>query len=300
MATPYVISSDLVSAYPAKSLEIAQYIDGFKADLALVQNAQTGTTYTLAATDFTKLVTLSNASPVTVTVPLESSVAWVAGTQLRLMNLGAGLVTVVGAGGVTINGSPLTLEQYKNGTLTKTGTDTWTFDGSPGAPGIDLITTATATAAATVSVNNCFTATYDNYLVVVEFTSSSASGEWYLRLRASATDATTAYYSAFGFSSFGADSISGQGSTNGTDKISVGFSNSTLGATASINVKAPAIARRTVFEFLSNNPVSSGNTRFGGGVHSTATAYDGFTVYPASGTITTPTNGIRVYGLKNA
>jgi hypothetical protein len=49
MATPYVISSDLVSAYPAKSLEIAQYIDGFKADLALVQNAQTGTTYSFVA-----------------------------------------------------------------------------------------------------------------------------------------------------------------------------------------------------------------------------------------------------------
>jgi hypothetical protein len=63
MATPYVISSDLVSAYPAKSLEIAQYIDGFKADLALVQNAQTGTTYSFVAADFTKLVTLSNASP---------------------------------------------------------------------------------------------------------------------------------------------------------------------------------------------------------------------------------------------
>jgi hypothetical protein len=62
MATPYVISSDLVSAYPAKSLEIAQYIDGFKADLALVQNAQTGTTYSFVAADFTKLVTLSNAS----------------------------------------------------------------------------------------------------------------------------------------------------------------------------------------------------------------------------------------------
>jgi hypothetical protein len=69
MATPYVISSDLVSAYPAKSLEIAQYIDGFKADLALVQNAQTGTTYSFVAADFTKLVTLSNASPVAVTLP---------------------------------------------------------------------------------------------------------------------------------------------------------------------------------------------------------------------------------------
>jgi hypothetical protein len=127
MATPYVISSDLVSAYPAKSLEIAQYIDGFKADLALVQNAQTGTTYTFVAADFTKLVTLSNASPVAVELPLESSVAWPTGTQLRLLNQGAGTVTVAGAVGVTINGTPLTLAQYKAAVITKTGTDTWTF-----------------------------------------------------------------------------------------------------------------------------------------------------------------------------
>jgi hypothetical protein len=127
MATPYVISSDLVSAYPAKSLEIAQYIDGFKADLALVQNAQTGTTYSFVAADFTKLVTLSNASPVAVTLPLEATVPWAAGTQLRLLNQGAGTVTVAGDVGVTINGTPLTLAQYKGANLIKTGTDTWTF-----------------------------------------------------------------------------------------------------------------------------------------------------------------------------
>jgi hypothetical protein len=127
MATPYVISSDLVSAYPAKSLEIAQYIDGFKADLALVQNAQTGTTYSFVAADFTKLVTLSNASPVAVTLPLEATVPWPTGTQLRLLNQGAGTVTVAGAVGVTINGTPLTLAQYKGAALIKTGTDTWTF-----------------------------------------------------------------------------------------------------------------------------------------------------------------------------
>jgi hypothetical protein len=127
MATPYVISSDLVSAYPAKSLEIAQYIDGFKADLALVQNAQTGTTYSFLAADFTKLVTLSNASPVAVTLPLEATVPWPAGTTLRLLNQGAGLVTVAGDVGVTINGTPLTLGQYKGANLIKTGTDTWSF-----------------------------------------------------------------------------------------------------------------------------------------------------------------------------
>jgi hypothetical protein len=114
MATPYVISSDLVSAYPAKSLEIAQYIDGFKADLALVQNAQTGTTYSFVAADFTKLVTLSNASPVAVTLPdLRPRFHGPPALQLRLLNQGAGLVTVAGDVGVTINGTPLTLAQYK-------------------------------------------------------------------------------------------------------------------------------------------------------------------------------------------
>jgi len=299
MATPYVISSDLVSAYPAKSLEIAQYIDGFKADLALVQNAQTGTTYTFVAADFTKLVTASNAAASTYTVPPQSSVTWPANTLLRVTNLGAGVVTFAGGVGVTVTNTAGTLRQYESATLVRTGSDAWTVI-TAGGSGLTLVTTATATAASAVSVNNCFTATYDNYLIVVELTSSSATGEWYLRLRASATDATTAYYSAFGFSSFGADSVSGQGSSNGTDKMSAGFSNASLGATATINVKAPAIARRTVFEYLSVNLESGGNSRFGGGVHSTATAYDGFTLYPASGTITTPTNGIRVYGLKNA
>ena len=127
MATPYVISSDLVSAYPAKSLEIAQYIDGQVPLLAMTQNAQTGTTYSFVAADFTKLVTLSNASPVAVELPLEATVPWSTGTQLRLLNQGAGTVTVAGAVGVTINCTPLTLTQYKGANLIKTGTDTWTF-----------------------------------------------------------------------------------------------------------------------------------------------------------------------------
>jgi hypothetical protein len=152
MATPYVVSSDLVSAYPAKSLEIAQYIDGFKADLALVQNAQTGTTYSFVAADFTKLVTLSNASPVAVTLPDEATVAWPAGTQLRLLNQGAGTVTVAGAVGVTINGTPLTLAQYKGAALIKTGTDTWTF--APFSSGSAAATVSSTTGSPTITTVN--------------------------------------------------------------------------------------------------------------------------------------------------
>jgi hypothetical protein len=155
MGAPYALSSDLVSAWPAKSLEVAQYIDGQVPLIAMTQNAQTGTTYTFVAADFTKLVTLSNASPVAVTVPLEATVPWVTGTQLRLLNQGAGTVTVAGAVGVTINGTPLTLTQYKGATLIKTGTNTWTFvpfssgsakatvTGTTGSPTITTVGTKT-------------------------------------------------------------------------------------------------------------------------------------------------------------
>ena len=145
MGAPYALSSDLVSAWPAKSLEVAQYIDGQVPLLAMTQNAQTGTTYSFVAADFTKLVTLSNASPVAVTLPLEATVPWPTGTQLRLLNQGAGTVTVAGAVGVTINGSPLTLAQYKGANLIKTGTNTWTFipfaDGTPNLTSADVSST---------------------------------------------------------------------------------------------------------------------------------------------------------------
>jgi hypothetical protein len=94
MATPYAVSSDLVSAYPAKSLAIAQYIDGYKLDTGPVQNAQTGVSYTFALTDTTKTVTANNAAASAYTVPPQSSVVWEAYTVLRLVNLGAGVVTL--------------------------------------------------------------------------------------------------------------------------------------------------------------------------------------------------------------
>jgi hypothetical protein len=55
----------------------------------LTLNAQTGTTYTLVLTDAQKLVTLSNASSITATIPPNSSVAFTIGDQVNLMQIGA-------------------------------------------------------------------------------------------------------------------------------------------------------------------------------------------------------------------
>jgi len=96
----------------------------------LTINAQTGTTYTPVLADNGKLVTLSNASAITLTVPTNASVAYATGAQINIQAIGAGQVTVVGDTGVTVNGTGTALRtQWSAATLVKTATDTWTLIG---------------------------------------------------------------------------------------------------------------------------------------------------------------------------
>jgi hypothetical protein len=73
-------------------------------DTTIAFNAQTGTTYTLVATDKAKLVTTSNASPVTVTIPAD---IFVAGNIINVQSIGVGLTTISG-GAVTITSTGAT------------------------------------------------------------------------------------------------------------------------------------------------------------------------------------------------
>lgn len=94
-------------------------------------NPQTGTSYTLAATDAGHTVSLNNASPVTLDVPTNGTVPMSNGTRIELSNLGAGTVTVTPAGGVTVNGTPgLKIPQYVTGTLTKISANVWLLTGA--------------------------------------------------------------------------------------------------------------------------------------------------------------------------
>jgi hypothetical protein len=94
-------------------------------------NAQTGTTYTTVLDDNGKLVTLSNAAAIAVTIPLNSSVAYPVGAQITMAQIGAGQVTVSGAGGVTVVSTgatattPKTRAQYSTLTAIQTSADNW-------------------------------------------------------------------------------------------------------------------------------------------------------------------------------
>lgn len=97
-------------------------------------NAQTGTTYQFVASDAGKLVTLTNANPITVTVASNATVPFLVGAQVNLAQYGAGQVTVVGASSpnpVTINATPglKTRAQYSSATLIQIATDEWLLVG---------------------------------------------------------------------------------------------------------------------------------------------------------------------------
>jgi hypothetical protein len=81
--------------------------------------------------DNNKLVELSNASAITVTVPTNASVAFPIGSTVNLLQTGAGQVTVSGPAGGTLNFTPGSKfrTQWSSATLIKRATDTWVLIG---------------------------------------------------------------------------------------------------------------------------------------------------------------------------
>lgn len=94
-------------------------------------NTQTGTSYTAVLADSNKVITLSNSSAITFTIPLNASVTFPIGTSLNVAQLGAGQVTIAGAGGVTIVGIGTKIAaQYGAATAIQIATDQWLLVGN--------------------------------------------------------------------------------------------------------------------------------------------------------------------------
>lgn len=142
-----------------------------------------------------------------------------------------------------------------------------------------------------VSLNGCFTATYDNYRILLNY-SGSASDYLSIRLRASGSDLSTTTY-AFQMVQGASTTVSGSRTTGQTAWGDIIYFDATQ-ESAAIDIYNPALAKATYFHLLESR--STPVVRMGAGNNSTASAYDGMTIYPTSGTIT---GTVRVYGYKN-
>jgi hypothetical protein len=105
---------------------------GTSGTTSLTINAQTGTTYTLASGDVGNLVTASNASAITVTVPPS---VFTTGQVINVQQIGAGQVTFAQGSGVTITSTGATASapklraQYSASTVVCTASNTFTIIG---------------------------------------------------------------------------------------------------------------------------------------------------------------------------
>ncbi len=93
---------------------------------------QTGTSYTWAIGDANSYIQYTNGAAVTQTIPTNASVPFPIGTSIAFEQNGAGVVTTVAAGGVTLhsNGALVaTNGQYAVATAVKKATNTWALFG---------------------------------------------------------------------------------------------------------------------------------------------------------------------------
>lgn len=119
-----------------------------KVDYALPVDPEAGTTYTFTLANARQLVTATSASAKTFTIPPQVSVVWLDNTVIRVVNYGAGALTIAGGAGVTVTNAATTLAQYESAALIRTASNAWTL--VPFGGGVPKATVASTTGSPTI------------------------------------------------------------------------------------------------------------------------------------------------------
>jgi len=160
------------------------------------------------------------------------------------------------------------------------------------AGGLQLVKTQTiGTTVGSVTVTDAFSATYDNYKIVVS--GGVASGVAGLRLTLGAT--TSDYYSGGQDVSYGGGS--GLLNQSNTAFWNFGAGNTNL-LSGSAEINLPFLAKQTTY--FSNHAFAGTtlNSSYSNGFLNNTTSYTAFTITASTGTLTGGT--IRVYGYTNS
>lgn len=109
---------------------------GLRTAKALIQNAQTGTTYQFVLDDAGKMVSMTNGSAIAATIPANATVAFTIGAVIFCRQGGAGQVTFTPAVGVTLRNVDSHTKSkaiYANCAIRKIDTNEWELFGSTAA-----------------------------------------------------------------------------------------------------------------------------------------------------------------------
>jgi hypothetical protein len=129
------VSGNEISVVATPSLSGVAFTDGTQTKEAVPSRTpiiQKTDSYTLSSlTERDSLIEVAKASATTITIPLNSAVAYPVGTSIDILQTSTGQVTIAGDAGVTVNATPgLKLRtQWSTATLFKRATNTWVVYG---------------------------------------------------------------------------------------------------------------------------------------------------------------------------
>jgi hypothetical protein len=165
--------------------------------------------------------------------------------------------------------------------------------------GLVLLNSTAFTTQSSVSIDSIFSATYDNYVLVINVL-TSANEQIRMRYRASgANDTTSNYRWHMQFSSSSSTSYVGLASATESYNLIASSEGTVSSHAINLNVFSPFLSENTKFLGLQNGSgPSGGGPIVGGSVHGqfvTTTSFTGFSFYVGTGTMT---GTIKVYGYK--
>jgi len=168
--------------------------------------------------------------------------------------------------------------------------------------GLVYITSASATSGTSFSINNCFTTTYDSY--VIYFTGAPASAAYGvdIRFRASGTDTTTGYYYGVSVVDIDTNSLSQDAGNNAGLFALYAIADTSGRCTSVIQIVNPKLAQYTGVSAQSTD--TRGGSGYGAinmsGQLKNNTQYDGITFLFGAGGGTIGFMQARIYGVRQA
>ena len=156
--------------------------------------------------------------------------------------------------------------------------------------GLTLITSSSFSGSSAASVDNCFTSDYSAYQIVLFISSSSTTGNLYMRFRSSGTDTASNYGIGEALIRHTDGYFAADGNNSSSTVMLLGYI-STARVQHTISVWEPYETQRTGMWY---NAAHGSYVEWGGAMQKDSLSFDGFTVYPSTGTFS---GNVYVYGM---
>lgn len=247
------------------------------------------TSYVFVAADGGTRVVMNAAGSTTLTV---NTSLFSAGDSVQIHNIGAGVTTITAGTATVTSAGPLAIPQYGGGTLFFTSASAaifFPFAVTASAGALTFISGTNLTGSS-VTVTNCFSATYDNYAIfILNVKNTSGTDQVLFRLGSSSTLTynTTYHTPGSGFTNY----------SSGTNASSVTLAgtNSTEAVNTIMTVGGPYLANNTIM-----NAESTQATQFFGCQMNdqSTTQFTSLTLSLLTGTFSS--GKIYIYGYANS